>query len=57
MTDKELKPGCQRSHPHENMSRECELLTEIARLRNELANTRPAAVLSKTAYLAAREDE
>ena len=28
---------CTRSHPHENMSRECELLTEIARLQNKLA--------------------
>ena len=28
---------CTRSHPHENMSKECELRTEIARLTNELA--------------------
>jgi len=28
---------CTRSHPHENMSKECELRTEIARLRNQLA--------------------
>jgi hypothetical protein len=26
---------CTRSHPHEDMDRECELLTEIARLNNE----------------------
>ena len=29
---------CTRSHPHEEMSKECELRTEIARLRNKLAN-------------------
>ena len=28
--------GCWRSHPHENMDRECEILTEIARLNAEL---------------------
>jgi hypothetical protein len=28
---------CTRSHPHEEMSKECELRTEIARLRNKLA--------------------
>lgn len=28
---------CTRSHPHEEMSKECELRTEIARLRNQLA--------------------
>ena len=28
---------CTRSHPHEEMSKECELRTEIARLTNELA--------------------
>lgn len=29
--------GCTRSHPHENMSHDCERLTEIARLTNTLA--------------------
>jgi hypothetical protein len=29
---------CTRSHPHEEMSKECELRTEIARLTNKLAN-------------------
>jgi len=28
--------GCLRSHPHENMDKECEILTEIARLNAEL---------------------
>ncbi len=28
---------CTRSHPHEGMSKECELRTEIARLRNKVA--------------------
>ena len=28
---------CTRSHPHEEMNKECELRTEIARLRNQLA--------------------
>lgn len=28
---------CTRSHPHEEMSKECELRTEIAKLRNRLA--------------------
>ena len=31
------KNDCTRSHPHEEMSKECELRTEIARLRNQLA--------------------
>jgi hypothetical protein len=31
---------CTRSHPHEEMSKECELRTEIARLTNQLANTK-----------------
>jgi hypothetical protein len=32
-----LAVGCMRSHPHEDMGKECELRTEIARLRNKLA--------------------
>ena len=31
------KNDCARSHPHEEMSKECELRTEIARLTNKLA--------------------
>jgi len=38
----ESEPGCTRSHPHEDMSKECELRAEIAKLRNELANTNPS---------------
>lgn len=32
-----LSRGCHRSHPHENMDAECELLTEIAREQNASA--------------------
>ena len=31
------KNDCARSHPHEEMNKECDLRTEIARLRNQLA--------------------
>jgi hypothetical protein len=31
--------NCTRSHPHENMSAECERLTEIARANNRAANS------------------
>jgi hypothetical protein len=33
----QTEEDCTRSHPHEEMSKECELRTEIARLRNHLA--------------------
>jgi hypothetical protein len=36
----EQEHDCTRSHPHEEMSKECELRTEIARLTNQLANTK-----------------
>jgi hypothetical protein len=32
-----LSSGCERSNPHEDMGKECELKTEIARLKNKLA--------------------
>ena len=35
--EQELHKGCARSHPHENMDSDCELRTEIARLRNQMA--------------------
>ena len=35
-----MTQDCTRSHPHENMSKECELRTEIARLQNKLAQRR-----------------
>ena len=33
-----MGPGCTRSHPHEKMNHECELLTEIARRRAQKAS-------------------
>jgi len=37
------QPDCTRSHPHEEMSKECELRTEIARLTNCLKRTNAQA--------------
>ena len=39
MTPPDLARGCHRSHPHERMNEVCELKTEIARLRNALAQS------------------
>lgn len=35
----QLEKGCKRSHPHENMSPECEALTEAARIANQAAQS------------------
>jgi HPt (histidine-containing phosphotransfer) domain-containing protein len=37
------KQGCTRSHPHEEMNKECELRTEIARLTNCLSRANALA--------------
>lgn len=37
----QLGKGCKRSHPHENMSPECEALTEAARVANQAAQAQP----------------
>jgi len=34
-----MASGCTRSHPHENMSAECERLTEVARANNRAAHS------------------
>ncbi|WP_454004952.1 hypothetical protein [Alcaligenes sp. Marseille-Q7550] len=37
----QLEKGCKRSHPHENMSPECEALTKAARVANQAAQAQP----------------
>lgn len=47
---------CTRSHPHEAMDRECELLAEIARLNSESVHLKAELTASKFREAAARRE-